>query len=217
MPQREWLGHYARAFDTVEVNSTFYRLPTADAVKTWVAETPRGCRFAVKASRYITHIKRLNNPEKYVERFLESVKPLAEARKLEAILWQLPPSFKRDDDRLDAALSVIRERAPGRHAVELRHPSWFVPGVYELLRGHGVALVIADDPDFPFSKRELTTDWTYVRMHRGSRGNYTPAELATWRRRIAAWRARSEVLVYFNNTAEASAAINAAQLRDGLS
>ena len=113
MPQREWLGHYARAFDTVEVNSTFYRLPSADAVKTWVAETPRGFRFAVKASRYITHIKRLNNPEKYVERFLESVKPLAEARKLEAILWQLPPSFKRDDDRLDAALSVIRERARG--------------------------------------------------------------------------------------------------------
>ena len=108
-------------------------------------ETPDDFCFSVKASRYITHIKRLNSPEKYVERFLASVKPLLEARRLSVVLWQLPPSFKRNDERLDAALRVIREQAPGRHAVELRHESWFAPDAYELLRGHGVALVIVDD------------------------------------------------------------------------
>jgi uncharacterized protein YecE (DUF72 family) len=219
MPQREWLAHYASRFDTVEINNTFYRLPSEAAVNGWVEQTPKNFRFAVKASRYITHIKRFNNPEKYVERFLESVKPLTEARKLEAILWQLPPSFKRDDERLDAALTAIRARAPGRHVVELRHPSWFTPDVYALLGSHKVALAIADDPQFPFVKRELTTSWTYVRMHRGGRGSggYTRAELQTWRRRIAAWRAKVDVLAYFNNTTESFAVEDARTLRDGFS
>ena len=180
----------------------------------WIDQTPARFRFAVKASRYITHVKRLKSPEKYVERFLAGIEPLSRARKLEAILWQLPPSFKRDDERLDAALVAIRERAPGRHVFEFRHPTWFTTDVYALLRSHRVALAIADDPvDFPFQNRELTANWAYVRMHRGSRGIYTAAELATWRRRISAWRARREVLVYFNNTAGSSAAENAVALR----
>ncbi len=115
-----------------------------------------------------------------------------DARKLDAILWQLPPSFKRNDERLDAALTAIRDRAPGRHVVELRHPSWFTKDVYELLGSHKAALAIVDDPKYPFAERQLTTSWTYVRMHRGGRGSggYTKAELATWKRRIAAWRAQ---------------------------
>lgn len=219
LPQRLWLARYAEEFDTVEINSTFYRLPSADAVKTWIAETPGDFSFSVKASRYVTHIKRLNNPDKYVVNFLEAIEPLAKAGRLETILWQLPPSFKRNDERLDAALTAIRKRAPGRHAFEFRHPSWFCRPVYELLRSHETALVIADDPDVPFQTRELTTSWTYVRMHRGGRGAgvaYTEAELATWRRRIAAWRARTEVVVYFNNTAETVAPVNARALRDSL-
>ena len=220
MPQREWLARYAQEFDTVEVNSTFYRLPSTDTVSTWVAETPAAFRFAVKASRYITHIKRLREPEKYVERFLEGVAPLASAGKLATILWQLPPNFQRDDERLDLALEAIRARAPGRHCFEFRHPSWFAPDVYTLLGAHGVALVISDDPDLPFQERELTTSWTYVRLHRGARGNrgnYSVRELATWRRRIAAWRSRAEVLVYFNNDREAFAVRNARDLARGLS
>ncbi len=204
----------------MEVNNTFYKLPSAEAVNGWIEQTPRGFRFTVKASRYITHIKRLNNPEKYVERFLASIEPLAKARKLEAILWQLPPSFRRDDERLDAALEAIRARAPGRHAVEFRHPSWFTGDVYALLRGRRAALAIADDPEFPFQRRVRTAGWTYVRMHRGgrgARGRYSPAELATWRRRIAAWRVKTDVLVYFNNSQEAFAVDNAARLRGGLS
>lgn len=220
MPQREWLTHYSSRFETVEVNNTFYKLPSAEAVKGWIEQTPRGFRFTIKASRYITHVKRLNSPEKYVERFLSSIEPLAKARKLEAVLWQLPPSFKRDDERLDAALEVIRARAPGRHTVEFRHPSWFTADVYSLLRGHRVALAIADDPELSFRRRVRTTNWAYVRMHRAGRGKsgrYTPTELATWRRRIAAWRATTDVLVYFNNDQGAFAVDNAAKLRGGLS
>ncbi len=136
------------------------------------------------------------------------------------ILWQLPPTFKRDDERLAAALKAIGERAPGRHAVEFRHESWFVPDVYALLRERNAALVIVDSPEYPFAKRELTADWTYVRLHRGGRktsGRYTQAELATWKRRIAAWRARVEVLAYFNNDWEAFAVDNARALREGFS
>jgi uncharacterized protein YecE (DUF72 family) len=216
LPQRQWLEHYASVFGTVEVNNTFYALPSEKTVAAWIEQTPSDFRFAVKASRYITHVKRLTSPEKYVERFLAAIEPLRRAGRLEAILWQLPPSFKRNDERLDAALRVITERAPGRHAVELRNESWFTKDVYELLRGHGAALVITDDPDFPFVKREITADWTYVRFHGGGRGggrgDYTPQELTAWRRRISAWRGKTEVIAYFNNTADSAAAVNAQAL-----
>ena len=140
---------------------------------------------------------------------------MIEAKKVETVLWQLPPSFKRDDERLEAALEAIADRAPCRHAVELRHPSWFTADVYDLLRSYRAALVIADDPKFPFVERKLTTSWTYIRFHRGragARGAYSPKELDTWRRRIAAWRARTEVVAYFNNDWEAFAVDNARRL-----
>jgi len=220
LPQREWLRYYAERFDTVEINNTFYRLPSESAVAGWVEQTPRDFCFAVKASRYITHVKRLKEPAKYVERFCDTIRPLTEARRLSVILWQLPPTFKRDDERLAAALEAITDRAPGRHAVEFRHPSWFTSDVYALLRERNAALVIVDSPEYPFAKRELTADWTYVRLHRGGRkasGRYTKAELQTWKRRIAAWRAKVEVLAYFNNDWEAFAVDNARALKDGLS
>jgi uncharacterized protein YecE (DUF72 family) len=220
LPQRQWLSHYATHFETVEINSTFYRLPSEDAVKAWIAETAETFRFAIKASRYITHIKKLNSPEKYVERFLESIRPIADAGKLEAILWQLPPSLKRNDERLDAALAAIGERSPGRHAVEFRNESWFTGDVYSLLRERGAALAIADDPEFPFQQREITAKWTYVRFHRGGRGaggRYSKTDLKTWRKRIDDWRARIEVVAYFNNDSESFAVDNARALRDGVS
>ena len=150
MPQRQWLSRYAEEFGTVEINNTFYRLPSLDAVEGWVAETPTDFRFAVKASRYLTHIKRLRNAEIYVDRFLERIEPLTSSGKLGVVLWQLPPNFKRDDERLDAALTAIRARAPGRHCFEFRNESWFAPDVYALLRAHRSALVVSDDPEFPF-------------------------------------------------------------------
>ncbi len=214
---RRWLERYAELFDTVEVNNTFYRLPSQAAVQGWVDQTPPGFVIAVKASRYLTHVKRLRETGPGARRFFEAIKPLVDSPKLGPILWQLPASFRRDDERLAAALAELPE---GRHCFEFRHPSWFTPEVYELLRGHRIALVIGDDPERPFQTHELTASWTYIRFHRGNRGrrgNYSARELDTWRRRIAAWRSKVEVFAYFNNDWEAFAPRNALWLKEHLS
>jgi uncharacterized protein YecE (DUF72 family) len=216
LPQRRWLEYYATRFDTVEVNNTFYRLPKPSAVAGWVESTPVEFVFAVKASRYLTHVKRLTDLERGVDRFYESIEPLVESSKLGPVLWQLPGNFHRDDERLEAAL----EQLPGgRHCFEFRHASWFAPEVYELLRGRGAALVIGDDPKRPFQTHELTADWTFIRFHRGRRGrngNYSERELEEWKRRIAAWRAGVEVYAYFNNDWEGYAVRNAQWLHKRL-
>jgi uncharacterized protein YecE (DUF72 family) len=217
LPQRRWLEHYATLFDTVEVNNTFYRLPTHSSVAGWVEHTPAEFVFTVKASRYLTHIKRLTDLERGVERFYERIEPLVESGKLGPVLWQLPGNFQRNDERLASAL----ERLPsGRHCFEFRHSSWFVPEVYDLLRGRGAALVIGDDPRRPFQTHELTADWTFVRFHRGRRGrngNYSETELEEWKRRVAAWRSEVDVYAYFNNDWEGYAVKNALWLRRHLS
>jgi uncharacterized protein YecE (DUF72 family) len=216
LPPRRWLAHYATLFDTVEVNSTFYRLPSRDAVANWAAETPPGFRFAIKASRYLTHIKRLTNLGQGVERFYERIEPLIEAGKLGPVLWQLPGNFRCDRERLGAALEQL---PAGRHCFEFRHPSWFNDDVYGMLRRHGVALVIGDSPERPFQTHEMTADWTFLRFHqgtRGRRGNYSATELEEWARRISAWRRRVEVFAYFNNDWNAFAVRNALALKRGL-
>jgi uncharacterized protein YecE (DUF72 family) len=217
LPARRWLEAYAEHFDTVEVNTTFYRLPSRDAVANWAAETPPDFLFAVKASRYLTHIKRLTDLGQGVERFYERIEPLIEAGKLGPVLWQLPGNFKCDIERLSSALAQL---PAGRHCFEFRHPSWFNNDVYELLRRHGVALVIGDMPKRPFQTHEITTDWTFVRFHygtRGRRGNYSATELQEWARRIRAWRRRVEVFGYFNNDWNAFAVQNALALKRLLS
>ena len=218
LAQRSWLEHYAKRFGTVEVNNTFYRLPTVKAVAGWVEQTPERFVFAVKVSRYLTHVKRLTQLEGGLELLYERLAPLVDAGKLGPVLWQLPASFRRDDERLAGALEAIAGR-PGRHAFEFRDPSWFVPDVYGLLRAHDVPLVVADDRRRPFTTREITAGWTYVRFHwgRGRRGNYSRSDLDRWRRRIAAWRARTEVWAYFNNDWETFAPRNALALARGLS
>ncbi len=219
LPQRRWLERYAEVFDTVEVNNTFYRLPTVAAVERWAEETPAGFTFAIKGSRYTTHVKRLIDFPKYSERFFESIDPLVKAGKLGPVLWQLAGNFRRDDERLAGALDALRDR-PGRHAFEFRHPSWFTDDVYAQLRAHDAALVIGDDPERPFQTREVTAPWIYVRLHRGSAGRpgrYSGGELESWRRRIAAWRARREVFVYFNNDWEGYAPRNARELSSSFS
>jgi uncharacterized protein YecE (DUF72 family) len=207
------LSHYATLFDTVEVNSTFYRLASRDAVASWVKQTPDDFVFALKASRYLTHMKRLTDTARGVARFYERIEPLAGTPKLGPIVWQLPENFHRDDERLAGALDSL---PAGRHAFEFRHPSWFVPEVYALLRRHGAALVIGDHPERPFQTHEFTTDWTLIRFHygvRGRRGNYSETELRTWQRRIAQWRRRVEVYAYFNNDWQAFAVRNALRLK----
>jgi uncharacterized protein YecE (DUF72 family) len=212
LPPRRWLAHYATIFDTVEVNSTFYRLASPKAVAAWVAETPPGFLFTVKGSRYLTHMKRLRDAGHAVGRFYERLEPLLGTPKLGPALWQLPERFHRDDERLATFLDAL---PPGRHAVELRHPSWFCPDVYALLRERRAALVIGDHPARPFQAHELTADWTLVRLHhghRGRRGNYSARELDEWAARIRRWRERVEVLAYFNNDQEGFAVRNAREL-----
>jgi uncharacterized protein YecE (DUF72 family) len=199
LPAKRWLEHYAMLFDTVEVNNTFYRLPNRSAVEGWAEQTPPGFVLTVKASRYLTHIKRLTDLGSGVERFYERIEPLVEAGKLGPVVWQLPATFRRDDERLAHALGCL---PPGRHCFEFRHESWFVPEVEQLLRAHDVALVIGDHPERPFQTHSFTADWTLVRFHwgrRGRRGNYSTTEIEEWARRIDLWRGQYEVFAYFNN------------------
>lgn len=212
-PPSRWLAYYARSFDTVEVNATFYRLPTRKAVAGWVEQSPEGFLFAVKASRYLTHVKRLTDLGRGVERFYERLEPLLASPKLGPVLWQLPETFRRDDGRLANALAAL---PPGRHCFEFRHESWFREDVYALLREHGAALVIGDHPQRPFQAHELTADWTFIRFHHGSRGrngNYSERELQEWAARIASWRERADVYAYFNNDWEGYALLNGRRLQ----
>ena len=216
-PQRKWLRRYAEVFDTVEVNNTFYRLPTLDAVRGWVAQTPPGFVFAVKSSRYLTHIKRLTDMDQGVARLLERLEPLTASPKMGPMLWQLPGNFRRDDERLAFALEHL---PPGRHAFEFRHESWFADDVLAELRAHGVALVIGDHPERPWQRRELTADFTFVRLHyghRGRRGNYSATELDEWAHELERLARRAEVFAYFNNDWEGFAVRNAQGLRERLS
>lgn len=215
LPTTRWLERYAETFATVEVNNTFYRLPNRDAVARWVEQTPDGFTFTVKASRYLTHMKRLTDLGRGVERFWERIEPLAESPRMGPVLWQLPENFHRDDERLAGALARL---PPGRHAFEFRHESWFTKDVYALLREHGAALVIGDHPERPFQSHERTADWTLVRFHLGHRGrggNYSDAEIDTWKRRLAAWRRKTEVFAYFNNDWKGYAVRNALRLAGG--
>ena len=216
VPPSRWLEHYATLFDTVEVNSTFYRLASPNAVARWIQQTPPEFVFALKASRYLTHIKRLRDIGPGVEHFYAAVEPLVGTPKLGPVLWQLPERFERDDERLTGALRAL---PAGRHCFEFRHPSWFADEVYALLRAHRAALVIGDHPERPFQAHKFTTSWTYVRMHcgrHGGSGNYSEGELEAWRQRLAGWQASVEVFVYFNNDWEAFAVRNARWLRERL-
>jgi uncharacterized protein YecE (DUF72 family) len=210
---RRWLAHYATLFDTVEVNSTFYRLAKPAAVARWVEETPADFLFTVKASRYLTHMKRLGDMDRGVRRLYDGIAPLVESPKLGPVLWQLPERFRRDDDRLGYALERL---PPGRHCFEFRHPSWFTSSVYGLLHTYGVALVIGHDARRELPDAPLTADWTLIRFHygaRGRRGNYSETELRDWADRIVDLRAEAEVFAYFNNDWEAFAVRNGQRLR----
>ena len=208
MPAGRWLEHYATLFDTVEVNSTFYRLAKPTAVARWLEQTPPDFLFAVKASQFLTHMKRLTDMGRGVERFYESIAPLAESPKLGPVLWQLPERDRVDVPRLAAALDAL---PPGRHCFEFRHPSWFSDEVLELLRFHHVALAIGHHPERPWQPQELTADWTFLRFHfgeRGRRGNYSETELDEWAERVRDLAARADVFAYFNNDWEGFAVNN---------
>jgi uncharacterized protein YecE (DUF72 family) len=212
LPRHRWLERYADTFDTVELNTTFYRLPTIAAVAGWAKQVPPGFLFAVKASRYLTHVRRLRDIGDGWARLRERIDPLAQANVLGPILWQLPANFAHDGARLSALFEL---RGPERHVVEFRNASWLTADVVHRLRTHGLALALGDD-----ARRELPVVGpaghpAYVRLHygrRGRRGRYSPAELDRWAAAITRWRSDAEVFVYFNNDWEAFAVQNARDL-----
>jgi uncharacterized protein YecE (DUF72 family) len=212
LPPSRWLAHYATLFDTVEVNSTFYRLAKPKAVAAWVEATPPDFVLAVKASQYLTHMKRLIGIEQGIERFYAGIAPLAASPKLGPVLWQLPERFERDVPRLAAALDLLPK---GRHAFEFRHESWFTGEVLDLLRWHGVALAVGHHPQRPWQPWVTTTDWSFVRFHwgRGRRGNYSESQLRELAPRVAELAEAGDCFAYFNNDWEGFAVANAKRLR----
>ncbi len=217
-PQREWLPFFAEHFSTVELNNPFYRLPEAAAFLRWRRAVPRGFVFAVKASRFITHVKRLRDPTEPVDLLFSRVKALGPT--LGPILFQLPPRWKAVPERLDELVKAIRRQRQVRRpriVLEVRDPSWLDRAVTERLEAAGVALCLADWPECPV-EGPLTAGFVYVRRHgTGVRygGSYSEAMLREDARRIREWlKDKRDVYIYFNNDAEAHAVRNAARLRE---
>jgi uncharacterized protein YecE (DUF72 family) len=216
IPQRRWLERYAQSFDTVELNNSFYRLPSEQQFAAWKERTPPRFAFAVKGSRLITHLKRLSDVEADVELFFSRSRRLG--RKAAITLWQLPPRLECNVPRLRDFLALLPRGASRRQAVEFRHRSWYVRQVYALLERRGVGLVLPDsatDPAMCAPELRHSADFAYVRFHygRGRGGRYSQAQLETWAKRIAAWRRRRDVYVYFNNDWEGFAVRNALRLK----
>lgn len=214
LPQRRWLPFYAERFTTVELNNPFYRLPEAETFRAWREAVPKGFVFAVKASRFITHIKKLKDPEEPLETFLERARALKDA--LGPVLFQLSGNFRADLARLDGFLKALtRQRlVKGLRAVlEVRHPSWLEREVTDRLRKAGVALCLADWPELPVTG-PVTADFVYLRRHgTGVRygGSYPTTLLKADARQIRSWlRQGRDVYVYFNND-EAAFAVQDAQ------
>jgi uncharacterized protein YecE (DUF72 family) len=197
--KRRWLEHYAARFQTVESNSAFYRLPKPDTFEQWAKQTPEDFVMAVKMSRFLTHVRRLGNPEEPVKRFLDHVRHLG--HKLGPVLLQLPPNLHRDLDRLDAALGQFP--ADVKVAVEFRHETWFEDDTRRTLERHGAALCLADRESRPASPIWRSVEWTYLRFHVGNASPhpcYGRSSLNTWARRLAQeWGSQVDIYVYFNN------------------
>ncbi|QVI29568.1 DUF72 domain-containing protein [Mycolicibacterium neoaurum] len=211
------LAVYVEEFDTVELNASFYRWPTPARFTQWRDQLPDGFTMTVKAPRGLTHARRLGSPEQWIERIAAGWDALGNRRA--ALLVQLHPAQQRDDERLDHFLSAVPDLIPV--AMELRHPSWDDPAVYDLLRGHGAAYVVMRGPGLPCVVT-ATAGLAYLRLHGPGEeamysGSYDTEELRRWAREIRAWDAEGrDVLVYFNNDLGGHAVRNAQELRDML-
>jgi uncharacterized protein YecE (DUF72 family) len=210
--QKDFLTYYAGHFHTVEINSSFYRLPEKKTFELWRDATPGGFIFAVKASRFITHMKKLKDPERSLATFMERISGLKE--KLGPILFQLPPYWRRDIERLEAFLAALPSGY--RYAFEFRDPTWFHPEVYQALAEHEAAFCLYELAGLS-SPRELTADFTYLRLH-GPGDAYSgcyPAEtLSQWADVFGDWaKEGKEIYCYFDNDELGYAAQNAAELQ----
>lgn len=212
-PASRWLYVASRRFSSLEINGSFYKQLDPKTYARWYAETPHAFRFALKGHRFITHYKRLRECDESIARLRDQARPLGE--KLAAVVWQLPSHFECDLDRLDRFLTALSAWPGARHALELRHRSWFQPEVARLLADAQVAACLSDAPDFPLW-RELTADFVYVRLHGHTRkyaSSYSERSLATWAADVRRWVGEGrDVYVYFDNDAEGHAVRNARRL-----
>lgn len=211
-PPGRMLPLYAARFPTVEINRSYYRLPARTVFEGWRAQSPPGFLFAVKASRFLTHMKKLKDPADPLERLLSAAQGLGE--KLGPVLFQFPKQWRLNLERLDGFLPLLAEYRPTRFAFEFRHASWLVPEVYARLEAAGCALCLPVGWGIPLDVR-LTAPWTYIRMHGGEASNaFSDAELARWADQIAGFLARAtDVYVYFNNDPFGDAIRDADRLR----
>jgi uncharacterized protein YecE (DUF72 family) len=191
LASREMLRFYGERLPAVEVNNTFYRLPKASVLAGWASQVPESFRFALKASRRITHLKRLRDAADETAYFLSTAGALG--TRLGALLFQLPPNLKLDLDRLDAFLALLPEGTPA--AFEFRHPSWADPAVHERLRARAFAWVIADVEEAPPPPFVTTAPWTYLRLRRPG---YSAPELVAWLAQLRSGEAR-QAYVFFKH------------------
>lgn len=215
LPQSKWFEFYSSRFSTVEINNSFYRLPSEKALDRWRDNAPGGFIYAVKVSRFITHIKKLKDVSRPLSTFIERARRLDV--RLGPLLYQLPPGMRRDDARLESFLSLL----PGDllHTIEFRHESWLHNDVFNMLRRYNIALCIFDTPVVR-CPLVATADFAYIRMH-GSSGMYSSCyrdeELEHWAKSISALsRDLKSVYIYFNNDAEGFAVNNAKMLKEKL-
>ena len=204
---------YARYFDTVEINNSFYHLPAANTFDNWRDSSPPNFLFAVKASRFITHMKKLKDPKPSSEKFFTVADRLG--KKLGPILFQLPPRWKVNVERFAEFLESLPKGH--KYVFEFRDETWFVPEVYALMRRHKAAFCIHDFSDMKVP-HEITAPFTYIRFHGPTAakyfGSYSTSELRTWAERIGAWsRQLSAAYIYFNNDPGGEAVKNAIELK----
>ncbi|MDZ7748814.1 MAG: DUF72 domain-containing protein [Halofilum sp. (in: g-proteobacteria)] len=213
LPERDWLGYYARRFTSVEINNSFYRLPATSTLESWRDTVPAGFEFAVKASRYVTHMKKLKDPEDTMPGLLARMERLGD--RLGPVLLQLPPHWRCNPERLRAFLEALPPAH--RYAFELRDPSWFDERVFELLARFDAAFCVYDLAGTQ-SPVAVTAGFAYVRLHGPGdayQGSYTDAALRGWADTFAGWRADGrDVYCYFDNDEAGYAAANAARLRE---
>ncbi len=211
LPPREWFRHYASRFSTVEVNATFYRLPRPETFETWARQAPPGFCFALKASRYLTHVRRLREPAQPLGRLLRAARPLG--GHLGPLLFQLPPRWVPEPSRLRELAEALPPGLPA--AVEFRTPAGYSPRVLDLLADLGFALVVHDHPAAP-APREVTGPFVYLRLHGPGPlygGEYGAAGLEPWADWIREVRGQGlPVYAYFNNDAGAAAPRDALRL-----
>ena len=215
IPQSRWLEFYSQHFDTVELNITFYRLPTQKTFKNWYNKTPDKFCFAAKGSRFITHVKRMKNCRQPIRLYKENAASLGE--KLTVILWQLPPNFQYKSDRLSEFCRLLKnEYREKRHAFEFRHKSWLQENCYDILASHGFALCVPLSPDYP-RVEQMTAPFSYIRFHSGeiqTNSYYTDEELKHWAAKISEWLKERDIYIYFNNDTFGFAIDNAKKLRN---